>query len=146
MSTPIPYPPTTAKNQHECYYGIKENETVSLDQVEVRRHSTFYHSLTRNQHQTSLTRLFLSQLCRGGEQLCVRVVEEAANYEYRGCWDDDYDIEYARPGRGRYCAAAGGDIVTGTLRRLLQGVPALPPRPLPQRHHHLCVLRGQVRG
>ena len=37
--TPIPYPPTTAKNQHECYYGIKENETVSLDQVEVRRHS-----------------------------------------------------------------------------------------------------------
>ena len=53
------------------------------------------------------------QLCRGGEQLCVRVVEEEANYEYRGCWDDDYDIEYARPGRGRYCAAAGGDIVTG---------------------------------
>ena len=75
----------------------------------------------------------------------MRVVEEEANYEYRGCWDDDYDIEYARPGRGRYCAAAGGDIVTGPLRRLLQGVPALPPRPLPQRHHHLRVLRGQVR-
>ena len=41
---------------HECYYGIQENSTSSLDSVE---------------------------LCTGGEGLCVRVTNERDNYEYR---------------------------------------------------------------
>ncbi len=41
---------------HECYYGMHENSTSSLDYVEQ---------------------------CTGGEGLCVRVTNQRENYEYR---------------------------------------------------------------
>ena len=64
FSTAMPVPPTPAKDGHKCYYGLKENQTVtSLENV---------------------------QQCRGGESLCVRVSDQADQYEFRGCWDDDF--------------------------------------------------------
>lgn len=37
VSTPIPYPPTTPADKHTCYYGIRENNTLSLDNTQVDR-------------------------------------------------------------------------------------------------------------
>ena len=37
-------------------------------------------------------------MCRDEENLCVRVTSTKDNYEYRSCWDDDFNIEYSRPG------------------------------------------------
>ena len=72
FSTAMPVPPTPAKDGHKCYYGLKENKTMtSLDN---------------------------EQMCREGESLCVRVSDQADDYEYRSCWDDDFNIEYSRPG------------------------------------------------
>ena len=28
----------------------------------------------------------------------MRITKDADNYEYRSCWDDDFNIEYAKPG------------------------------------------------
>ena len=71
-STPMPLPPTTPKGGNKCYYGIKENQTVtSLDN---------------------------EQICRDDETLCVRVHNDEEGYEFRSCWDDDFNIEYSRPG------------------------------------------------
>merc|ERR1711936_345126 len=70
-STPLPYPPSTPKGGHQCYYGVKENDTASLDSKEI---------------------------CRNQENLCVRIKQEEDYYEYRSCWDSDFSIEYSRPG------------------------------------------------
>jgi len=70
-STPLPYPPSTPKGGLQCWYGIKENDTSSLDQ---------------------------NQTCINQEQLCVRITHEEDNFEYRSCWESDFNIEYSRPG------------------------------------------------
>jgi len=70
-STPLPYPPSTPDGGQQCWYGVKENDTSSLDNKE---------------------------FCRNQEQLCVRITDEEDNFEYRSCWESDFSIEYSRPG------------------------------------------------
>ncbi|XP_023337708.1 uncharacterized protein LOC111708533 [Eurytemora carolleeae] len=72
ISTPIPYPPTTPPDQHECYYGFKENNKTSG--------------------------LEFTEQCFNTEQLCVRVTKDEEGYEYRSCWDSIFNIEFSRPG------------------------------------------------
>ena len=69
-STPMPVPPTTPASHHTCYYGIKENDTLSLDNT---------------------------QICRDDQNLCVRITTDEG-WEMRSCWDDDFNMEYSRPG------------------------------------------------
>ena len=71
VSTPMPVPPTTPKDHHTCYYGIKENGSLSLDNT---------------------------QICRDDQNLCVRITVEDESWEMRSCWDDDFNMEYSRPG------------------------------------------------
>ena len=70
QSTPMPVPPTTPASHHTCYYGIKENGSLSLDNT---------------------------QICRDDQNLCVRITTDEG-WEMRSCWDDDFNMEYSRPG------------------------------------------------
>ena len=73
LSTPMPVPPTTPASHHTCYYGIKENGSLSLDNT---------------------------QICRDDQNLCVRITteDEEDDWEMRSCWDDDFNMEFSRPG------------------------------------------------
>ena len=62
--------PTTPATHHTCYYGIKENGSLSLDNTEI---------------------------CRDDQNLCVRITTDEG-WEMRSCWDDDFNMEYSRPG------------------------------------------------
>ena len=66
----MPVPPTTPASHHTCFYGIKENGSLSLDNT---------------------------QICRDDQNLCVRITTDEG-WEMRSCWDDDFNMEYSRPG------------------------------------------------
>jgi len=71
-TTPIAYPPTYPPDGHSCWYSVKENNKT--------------------------TGLEYTEQCYSGENMCVIVAKEDEGYEYRACFDADFDIEFQNPG------------------------------------------------